>query len=78
MKKGYKFIHFLRGIATLSVIICHYFILFFVNNEVASSLGMFNKIEFDYVPFWISKLNIIGLFDFGKFGVCIFFLFLDF
>lgn len=73
MRESIKFVHYLRAIGAISVIYSHWGIMFLGGLENCSRLGLFTNFSREYIPLFI-KITTLDKFNFGMFGVALFFL----
>ena len=74
MEKKAQFIHILRGLGALIVMLSHWFTMFFISNATCANLGRFNEITFTKYPFWMGIINHLGHLNLGMLGISIFFI----
>jgi peptidoglycan/LPS O-acetylase OafA/YrhL len=70
------FANSLRGFAALAVVISHYYGIFWLNRTAVSSLINAPELSLDTypVPSWIAWLHVISIFNWGAYGVALFFI----
>jgi peptidoglycan/LPS O-acetylase OafA/YrhL len=70
------FANTLRGFAALSVLVSHYYGLFWQNRAAVSGFTTAPTLAVDMyaTPHWISWLNAIPIFNWGSYGVALFFI----
>jgi peptidoglycan/LPS O-acetylase OafA/YrhL len=74
MKKRVEYVSTLRGMAAMCVVIAHYFGVFWLNQPAVSSLTHRPALPDQGAPFYVHWLQFHPYFNWGSFGVAIFFL----
>lgn len=75
-KARVDFANTLRGLAAASVVIAHYFGVFWLNRAAVESITNTPMLPFDThaVPVYVAWLNYFSIFNWGAFGVALFFI----
>lgn len=76
MSTRVDFANTLRGFAALAVVISHYYGVFWLNRSAAGALINSPELPLDTypVPNWISWLHMVSVFNWGAYGVALFFI----